>query len=617
MKTPSNTRQPAVTDPLDSGPPRPERKSLRLGMLHYHLRPGGVTSVMREMAAALARHSGYDPLEIDVFAAVGSEARARKIFAGSGKSNLSRLRVASIPSLAYRKEPYPDRSSFIKAAEKTTEDILSQIDLSKSGPECPYILHSHNISIGKNPAATMALKIIAEKAAARSLPLWLINQVHDFAENNRSEQVRAFYRCAGSRDEAFARSFMYPNTPNVIYATINSADMENLRKIGIASDRIFLLPDPIDAHRCDERPLWEKDGRKLAALGLESADYRETMLARIADYASSKNQVFDPSLPILLSPLKVMRRKNNIESILFLILLKHLGRRYQLLISLDANSPPDIAYSQRLKQFAASRDIPVVVGFGRETISEAGPRKIRNGVVKQYGICDLFALCSAVVTTSVVEGFGIAYHEGWLAGKPVIGRKVGEIVRDFEDNGMRFDHTYERLAVAVDDVPHLRKRLREAYRKKIFGPDASPKRSALLTHAKPDDIIESKLFRVGAEDCIDFADLSLEMQIELLDRLRDKRELADRLIERNPAIGASFEILENLASEPVESLIESNRAVIRARYSLEAMARRLEILFATGDLLYREECERVPLSRENHAAVMRRYRVPEHMRLIF
>jgi hypothetical protein len=410
---------------------------------------------------------------------------------------------------------------------------------------------------------------------------------------------------------------MYPASRNIIYVTINSADTENLLKIGVARDRIFLLPDPLHTRRHEARPLWEMDERELAALGLKSDSHRERMLARLGEYAASKKQIFDDSLPILLSPLKTMRRKNNIEALLLLELFKSLGRRFQLLISLDANSPPDIAYSKVLTQFARSRDMPVVVGFGSEAISESAQRIIENGRVTRYGIGDLYALCSAVVTTSVVEGFGLAYHEGWLAGKPVLGRRIGEIVRDFEDNGMRFDHMYERLAISLDDLPNLRRRLIEAYEQKIAASQTGRRHSAVLTHASPSGIIESKLFHSGGQDCIDFAHLSAEMQIELIDRLRGESGSAKRLIDRNPAVVTAYEILENLTSEPVESLIGSNSGVTRARYSLDAMAQRLKNLFETGDSLYRSEFGRVALTPENHEAIMRKYHSPEHMRLIF
>ena len=98
-----------VTDPLDIRPPHIRRKSLRIGMMHYHLKPGGVTSVMRDMAIALSLRSGYTELEIDVLAHAGSVPGAREIFGDCEGSGHRRLQIVDIPSLAYREERYPDR----------------------------------------------------------------------------------------------------------------------------------------------------------------------------------------------------------------------------------------------------------------------------------------------------------------------------------------------------------------------------------------------------------------------------------------------------------------------------------------------------------------------------
>jgi hypothetical protein len=550
-----------------------------------------------------------------VVASVGSEVRTKGTFdCGVGSDGRPRLRIVDIPSLAYHSKPYPDRPSFLQAADELARQILQRIDVHSSRPDCPYILHSHNISLGKNPAATMAFKRIAEIAADRSLPLWLINQVHDLAENNRPEQMRAFFNCTGRRDEAFARSFMYPNAPNIMYLTINSSDIENLFRIGISRNRIFLLPDPIDLSRFEQKPLWEADERELAALGLPPADYRKMLLQGLADYASSRNQVFDATLPILLSPVKVMRRKNNIEALLLLTLLKRLGHRYQLLITLPANSPPDIAYSRQLELFAATHGLPALTGFGTELISGTGQRDIRKGAVRRFSMCDLHSLCCALITTSLMEGFGFVYHEGWLSGRLVLGRRIPEIVGDFESNGMSFDHLYDRLAVSLVDVPHLRERLLAAYGKRR-AKSAGVRRNhpGTLTQSRLRDIIEAKIFRAGTKDCVDFADLNVEMQLELIARLNNEPALADGFIDRNPAVSATFRLLEH--HDP--GLIETNRAVVRTRYSLKATASRLENLLEMGDSLYRKQSECVLLEPERHAAVIERYRTPARMRLLF
>ncbi len=105
--------------------------------------------------------------------------------------------------------------------------------------------------------------------------------------------------------------------------------------------------------------------------------------------------------------------------------------------------------------------------------------------------------------------------------------------------------------------------------------------------------------------------------MELLDRLGDEPALASRMIDRNPALRAAFRLIDAPDSESLKTLVETNREAIRANYSLLAMARRLKNLFEAGDSLYKTECGRVSLTPENHAAMSRRYRAPENVRLIF
>lgn len=595
---------------FDSRPYSVKRKSLRLATMHYHLKPGGVVSVMRDTARALSFHSLFEPLQIDVIASVDSEEHARGFFDGVREDGRrGRFRVLEVPELAYRHKPYGSRAAFLQASEELATKILKLLDVESSAPDCPFVLHSHNVSLGKNPSATMAFKRIGEMAAEHSLPLWLINQVHDFAENKRPEQLSAFRACTGRYDEGFARSFMYPMGGNMVYLTINTSDMENLVELGIPADRIFLLPDPVDVAKLEQKPLWELDSQAFAGLKAPPSDYREEMLRRLADFASCTRQVFDASLPVLLSPLKVMRRKNNVESLLLSVLFGYLGQRYQLLITLDANSKHDIDYSEKLKAFAGSRKLPLVIGFGNEMITGAAKRQIRNGKVERFSMCDLNALCAGVVTTSVVEGFGFAYHEGWVSHRPVVGRKIPGLVRDFEANGMALDHLYNRLAVSMSDLPGLRHRFFEAYARALREPEVQRDSPCRM----PESVPNEKLFRLGGEDCVDFADLNAEMQFELIDSLLHDRSLATRFLDRNPVVTEAYGLLRR----PPPELIESNGDVVRSRYSLEAMARRLENLIARIDSIYRQPCEAVELTAERHAAVINRYRSIQNMRLLF
>jgi glycosyltransferase involved in cell wall biosynthesis len=568
-------------------------------MMHYHLKSGGVVSVMRDITRALLQFARFEPAEINIFASVDSRRDASAIFDPP-------IEVTNLPALAYGAEPYRDKAAFLEAADSLALEILRRIDLKKVDAESPHILHAHNISLGKNPTATMAFQRVAQIARQRSLPLWFINQVHDFAENNRPEQMKAFFNCTCQYDPDFARTFMYPNGSNIIYLTINSADVDNLRTLGVQPDRIYLLPDPVDIEKFEQKPIWAEEEWK--AEGLPPADHKDILVHKLEKFAASTSQLFDPSLPVLLSPMKVMRRKNNLEALLLIVLFQRLGRRFQLLISLDANSPPDIEYSTQLKALAVSMRLPVLIGFGHRFVSGGRMRRIENGEVKFYSMSDTIGLSKAVLTTSIVEGFGLVYHEAWLCGRPVIGRKIPELVQDFERNGMDFDHMYKRLAVSWNDLPDLQGRLSAAYERFLPSVEEQPQ----FTEASVKDIIKSKIFHAGGEECVDFAELDVRLQFEMIFRCLETPALADRLIERNPVLAGMLKLLEACPTR----LIEKNRQAVRTHYSLEPMARRLEHLFEIGDLVYLENAFSVIPRPENHLALIRKYQDSRKRRLL-
>jgi glycosyltransferase involved in cell wall biosynthesis len=296
-------------------------------MLHYHLRPGGVTTVIRNAQKAL---------EIEVLADFGYDTNPRT-FRRRAREYLRRL--------------------------------------PRTG-----VLHTHNIGLGKNPALTYAVRLLAESGVP------IINQVHDFPEDDRPAQLRAL------RQHPDWRAMCYYDLPNVIWATLTSHDAGKLAARGVPASKIHVLPNPVD----DEfftQPRWP--------LTLEVPR------------------------PFLLSPMKVMERKNNTEAV---ELIKRL-RRYHLVISLDASSARDRAYSHRLKRKIRRERLPVTIGIGE---------KLPDPLL-------LFDAAHAILTTSRQEGFGYAFLEGWLRGKLVVGRDIPEVTADFAREGMDLRHLYREF----------------------------------------------------------------------------------------------------------------------------------------------------------------------------
>ena len=91
-----------------------------------------------------------------------------------------------------------------------------------------------------------------------------------------------------------------------------------------------------------------------------------------------------------------------------------------------------------------------MVGIGSDIISPVADRIIKEGKIKFFNMDDLFELSESIITTSLVEGFGFVYHEGWLTDKFVFGRKIPYVTNIYEENGIDLSHMYLKLNINPD-----------------------------------------------------------------------------------------------------------------------------------------------------------------------
>ena len=338
--------------------------AVKIALLHYHRRPGGVATVICNAQRALA-----GKFDVEVLADFG-----------------------------YDERPARSRAAFLAESRALANQLAKRL----RGAD---VLHTHNVGLGKHPRLTCAIKLLAERSN-----LLIINQVHDFPEDNRPAPLHALRYCTGKRDDAFWRGLCYFDAPNVIWATLTTHDAAKLALRGVPRNKTHVLPNPVDEEFFTKPP--------------PRAELRQVK-EELARFAHQQDFHFDPRRKILLSPMKVMARKNNAEAVELVRRLK----KYQLVISLDASSANDRAYSARLKRKIRRERLPVVIGFGAE---------LDNPL-------PLFHLAHAIVTTSRMEGFGYTFVEGWLCHKPVLGRDIPEVTQDFVAAGMQMDHFYREF----------------------------------------------------------------------------------------------------------------------------------------------------------------------------
>ncbi|ALJ56341.1 hypothetical protein AMD24_00146 [Candidatus Xiphinematobacter sp. Idaho Grape] len=187
---------------------------MRIAIVHYHLRIGGVSRVIELACRALLKRP-----DISLAVLAGDVAPLSPI------PNL--VPVARIPGLDYKNPP-----SSLQKTELLQELKRNACRLLKGAPD---IWHLHNHSLGKNLALIEATASLAKEGYAMLL------QIHDFAENQRLENYQHLIHAYGSPLEV--GNLLYPSAPRIAYALLNSRDMTLLQRIRF-SGKLFLLPNP-------------------------------------------------------------------------------------------------------------------------------------------------------------------------------------------------------------------------------------------------------------------------------------------------------------------------------------------------------------------------------------
>lgn len=172
---------------------------MRIVMVHYHLKPGGVTSVIRRQAEAFSRRGEVlvvcgEPPETDFPAP-----------------------VVVVPGLAYDLDRDPGWS-----AAETADRICEAIAGRWSGG-CDLV-HVHNPTLAKN----RLLPEVLDRLQRRGLRLLL--HIHDFAED--------------ARPAAYSPA---PYPADCHYAVLNRRDRKNLLAAGLDPEGVHLLPNEVAA----------------------------------------------------------------------------------------------------------------------------------------------------------------------------------------------------------------------------------------------------------------------------------------------------------------------------------------------------------------------------------
>ncbi|MDH4318754.1 MAG: hypothetical protein OEV64_10220 [Desulfobulbaceae bacterium] len=375
--------------------------------------------------------------------------------------------------------------------EALATEISREAEEALGGP--PDLYHVHNHSLGKNMALPGALALLA----GRGHHLFL--HIHDFAEDGRPGNYRRMLAELGGGEVGRLARVLYPLADHVHYAVLNNRDYHFLGQAGLAEEKLHLLPNPIELFS------------DLAVPSCEEV----------------------PGPPLWFYPTRGIRRKNLGEFILWAAVSREEER---FATSLGPLNPKEIPIYNGWKKLAGELGLPVDFEL---SLREPG------------GFIGLMRRARGLVTTSIAEGFGLAFLEPWLMGKVVCGRDLPEITEEFRQEGIRLSHLYRRVEVPVSWLG----------RKRILEKAVRGLRDNLSSYGRQPSVSDFERMEKSwlQNERVDFGCLDEELQVEVIRRVCSMPEESKQLQPTSLVHPAEF-------SEDVKV----NRSVLAARYGIRA-----------------------------------------------
>ena len=420
---------------------------MKIAFMHYHLKTGGVTTVLKQQLNAIGKK--WQTL----------------VLTGLPPETSFPADFVHIPELGYSSQ---HKKRF--DPDDVAESIINAI-CSKFNGLCD-VLHVHNPTLAKNKHFLKILKSLQKKG------LTLFLQVHDFAEDGRPYAY-----------------FADPYPSNCHYGVINQRDYDILLAAGLKKDGLHRLVNTINPVRIKPQPKFEK--------------------------------------PLVLYPIRAIRRKNIGEAILLSLFFRH---ERTLAVTLPPNSPSDIKSYEGWKAFVKDYDLNLDFDKGLQGDFEA-----------------LVLSADFLITSSITEGFGFSFLEPWLFDKLLWGRNLPDICRDFASNGIRLDHLYDALFVPLDWI-----RLRRFNRRWT----ACALNAVALFNLSTNMASVLKAFdSITKNGVIDFGLLDEAAQKEVIVRLISSKKAAEKLIQINPFLADP-----GMVSDKNER-INTNKGIIQQCYN--------------------------------------------------
>jgi glycosyltransferase involved in cell wall biosynthesis len=365
---------------------------LKLVIVHYHLRPGGIRRVIELATPHLIRH--FDT-KIEAVVLACGEAGDQK-WNDYFEEQLAPTPVVWMidPAFNYLSEQRRSPTTLTRNIRAGTEELL------RNATPDNCLVWAHNLGIARNLLLTRELISACER---RRIPI--IAHHHDWWFENRWlrwPEMRRF----GFRTLSAVAHAIFPAAKNLHHVAINRSDALILQR------------------HFPNRAGW------LPNLAQRTATPPKASLQSARKWLQRELNARDS--PIWIVPCRLLRRKNLAEA---LLVKQWLRSDAWLVTTGGVSSADEQAYANEL-QAAASRF----------------RWRLRLGILQgdeatKPRVAELLAVGEVVLLTSIQEGFGLPYLEAAAARRPLIARALPNISPDLSQFGFRFPQLYEELLI--------------------------------------------------------------------------------------------------------------------------------------------------------------------------
>ncbi len=239
---------------------------LKIGIIHYHLRGGGVTRVIENTVKAL------DATSTDTVVLIGEDPPVTC-------SIRSSCRIVEGISYGYGEDDV-EVDTIVEEIKDQARSALGSL---------PDLWHIHNHALGKNVKLTRAVLKLAEEGHR------FLFQMHDFAEDGRPGNYKKYREYEVDERNLDLTPYLYPQADHLHYGVLNGRDYRFLSDAGLEVSRLHLIQNPVFVEE-------------------EENDFEGEAPDTL------KDNLFDPDKELFLYPTRAIRRKNMGEFLLWSIL---------------------------------------------------------------------------------------------------------------------------------------------------------------------------------------------------------------------------------------------------------------------------------------------------------